>query len=65
MQSALDLWFRATCRQLARALHSTRRADALCGMNTRQMHDLGMAPPEPRERDPHFVNAEAELGMVR
>jgi uncharacterized protein YjiS (DUF1127 family) len=65
MQHALDLWFQTTCRQLARALHTTRRADALGSVSARQLRDLGMSQTDARGRDPHFVNAEAQLGMVR
>jgi hypothetical protein len=63
MQSALELWFGATCRQLARALHGTRRIDAPLDMSAWQCRDLGLPPREPHGRDSHFVNAEAQLGM--
>jgi hypothetical protein len=63
MQSALDLWFRTTCRQLARALHGTPHIDAPLDMSAWQCRDLGLQPAEPHGRDSHFVNAEAQLGM--
>jgi hypothetical protein len=65
MQRALELWFRTTCRQLARALHGTPHIDTLDGMSARQCRDLGLPPRESCGRDPHFVNAEAQLGMFR
>lgn len=65
MQRALELWFRTTCRQLARALHGTPRIDAPFDMSAWQRRDLGLPPRESSGHEPHFVNAEAQLGMFR
>ena len=65
IQSALELWFRTSCRRLVRALHDTRRIEGFSDLSARQCRDIGLPPREPRARDPHFIHADAQLGMFR
>jgi hypothetical protein len=65
MQDAIKLWFRTSRRRLRRALRGGRRTHLRCGTSARQLYDIGLSPAAAPSRDNSFVNAEAQLGMIR